>query len=618
MSEKNYRLLGSPMKEPRGESISKSPNRGAVKIVSGPVVTAKTDFSVRMFEVVRVGVLGLLGEVIRIRDGEADIQTCEDTTGLRVGEEILFTGELLGIELGPGLLGTVLDGTGRPLRKLGEKGIYLERGAQASALSDDKLWRFTPATETGEEAGPGDVLGTVVEGSRFLHRVLFPANLPGGRVSWIAPEGDRRVRECICRLDNGAEITLSQRWELRVPRPAGSRLPSDRPLLTGQRVLDTLFPLALGGTAVLPGGFGTGKTVTQQSLARWCNADVIVYVGCGERGNEMTEVLEEFPTLTDPRYGTPLMERMVLVANTSNMPVAAREASIYLGMTLAEYYRDMGYDVAVMADSTSRWAEALREIGGRLEEMPGEEGYPAYLGSRLSRYYERTGRVEVLGRPRRQGSVTAINAVSPAGGDFSEPVTQASLRLSGAFWGLDKNLAQARHFPAINWRVSYSLYENLLSDGMEEMAGENWTALREYLKGVLLHERELSDLVRLLGRDGLSEEDKWALYHAENLKILYLQQNAYSPEDACFSLTRSAALLSLLRTLDEKARKAIADGLYYDEVVAFPIRSDLMSLRALPENALSEKAGEWLSAMETKFSAAKEKMGTRNESPVER
>jgi V/A-type H+-transporting ATPase subunit A len=556
------------------------------------MVTAERDFdvSVRMFEAVRVGSAGLLGEVVQIRDAEADIRACEDTTGLRVGEEVLFTGELFGVDLGPWLLGGVFDGTGRSLNRAGENEIYLERGRRLSDERAGGTWRFTPSVEAGDAVGPGDVLGTVVEGRRFLHRVLFPSNLAAGRVEWVAPGGDRTARECVCRLGDGAEIALTHRREPRVPRPVGARLPLNRPFLTGQRVLDTLFPLALGGVAALPGGFGTGKTAMRRSLARWCDADVVVCVGCGERGNEVAEILEEFSALTDPR-GVPLMERTVLIAGTSDMPAATRESGVCLGMTVAEFYRDMGYDVLVVVDSLFGPAEIS------------EEGLPVSFGSRL-RWCERAGRVEIPGNPSRQGSVTLINAVSTTGRDFSDPATQAVLSLSGACWGLDKSLARIRHFPAIDRSVSYSLYWDALSGALSAEAGEDWPELREYLLGAMLRERELLDRERA-GGSGLSGEKKWALYHAETLRAVYLRQDAWSAGDADFSLRHSAALLRLLKALDEKGEKALKDGIRYEEIVAAPIRSDLMALRDLSEKDFPGGAEKWLASFDARLFEAK-------------
>jgi V/A-type H+-transporting ATPase subunit A len=567
---------------------------GNVIGISGPVVRAAVDFPVRLFEIVHAGKEALLGEVIRIRGGGVDIQVYEETSGMRVGEPVAFSGELLSVELGPGLLGSVLDGIGRPLVRLREGGLYIGRGANIGTLDESRKFNFCPLVSPGEMLFPGKAVGTLPEGTRILHHVMMPPNNPPGRIAWIAPEKETTLREPVCGLEDGREIFLSHRWEVRHGRPFSSRLPFSRPLLTGQRILDTLFPMALGGAAVIPGGFGTGKTVTQQSLAKWCNADVIVYIGCGERGNEMTEVLEEFPTLMDPYYNVPLMERMVLIANTSNMPVAAREASIYLGMTIAEFYRDMGYAVAIMADSTSRWAEALREIGGRLEEMPGEEGYPAYLGTRLAQYYERAGRVRILGENGKEGSISVINAVSPPGGDFSEPVTQSSLRLSGTFWALDKSLAQQRHFPAINWQNSYTLYDESLSKMFGEELGEEWQNLRFFLSENLAKEKALLELVQLVGRDGLSEQDKWTLNLSELFRVVFLQQNAFDSVDAYCSLQKMKGLLETMRSLDNLVSGRLDHGVLYEQLTDIPFRAGLLRLRGTPEADFPVCTATWL------------------------
>ncbi len=573
-------------------------NVGSVVGISGPVVRASVSFPVRMFEIVRAGKESLLGEVIRIRGNTVDIQVYEETSGMRVGEPVEFSGELLSVELGPGLLGSVLDGIGRPLARLREEGLYINRGANVRTLDESREWLFSPLKKAGDPVRPGEPIGMVPEGTRIRHRVMLPPDSPPGRIDWIAPESGVTLRDPLCRLESGREIRLSHRWEVRRGRPFAARLPFNRPLLTGQRILDTLFPMALGGAAVIPGGFGTGKTVTQQSLAKWCNADIIVYIGCGERGNEMTEVLEEFPNLMDPYYSVPLMERMVLIANTSNMPVAAREASIYLGMTIAEFYRDMGYAVAIMADSTSRWAEALREIGGRLEEMPGEEGYPAYLGTRLAQYYERAGRVRPLGDPETEGSISVINAVSPPGGDFSEPVTQSSLRLSGAFWALDKSLAQQRHFPAINWQNSYTLYDESLSGFFRQELGEEWKALRFFLSERLSKEKALLELVQLVGRDGLSEQDKWTLNLSELFRVVYLQQNAFDSIDAYCSLQKMKGLLETLRHLDALVSERLAQGVLFEQISEIPLRTGLLRLRGIPDLEFPSSAEAWLAEIQ--------------------
>ncbi len=567
--------------------------RGRVVGVSGPVVSVVPERPASMFEVARVGDEGLLGEVIRIERSCVRVQVYEDTDGIASGAPVVFEDDLLSVDLGPGLLGGVFDGIGRPLDLLGEEGIFLPRGAKPDRIKRNCKYGFEPAASPGDVLSPGDLIGCVRENPTFLHSVMVPPDQIQGRTAWVAPGGEYGLDETIVRLDDGREYTMTQKWRVRIPRPVKQRLPFEIPLLTGQRILDTLFPVPLGGAAVLPGGFGTGKTVTQQSLAKWSSADLIIYIGCGERGNEMTEVLEEFPGLVDPVSGGPLMDRTILVANTSNMPVAAREASIYLGMTMGEYFRDMGFNVAIMADSTSRWAEALREISGRLEEMPGEEGYPAYLGSRLAQYYERAGRAKVLGAPERTGSITVVNAVSPAGGDFSEPVTQASLRMSGAFWALDKTLAQQRHFPAINWRQSYTLYEAMLAPWFRENLGEEWFSLREYLKDLLEKEQSLLELVQLVGRDGLSEEDKWTLFMAELARVLFLQQNAFAPEDASFAPELQKLYLFQLRECDRSARSALSRGVFFDQLSALPLRSELLSLRGLSQAEMGSRGEKW-------------------------
>jgi len=556
-----------------------------------------------MFEVARVGQEELIGEVVRLRGDVVDIQVYEETMGLRTGEPVWFSGELLSVELGPGLLGNVLDGIGRPLVPLGREGIFLPRGARRDTLDREASWAFTPKVTPGDRVDPGDILGHVVEGADFLHAIMVPPGARGGTVESVAPAGSFSPDATVCTTREGENYALFHPWPVRQPRPVRRYLPLENPLETGQRVLDTLFPLALGGAGVIPGGFGTGKTVTQQSLARWCNADVIVYIGCGERGNEMTEVLEEFPELMDPRTGRPLMERVVLVANTSNMPVAAREASIYLGMSIAEYFRDMGRHVAIMADSLSRWAEALREIGGRLEEMPGEEGYPAYLPSRLSQYFERSGRVVAQGTPEREGSVTVISAVSPPGGDFSEPVTQSCLRLSGAFWGLDKTLAQQRHFPAINWRSSYTLYEDSLAHHFLKALGEDWEGKRHFLRTTLDREKELLELVQLVGRDGLSEEDKWLLELAELLRIVFLQQNAFDAVDAFTSLRKAKALLDIFRNLDQEVVQRLRQGLGTDQVPRTFLRDELFRLRSLEEEGLASEGELFIQSLKAQLAS---------------
>ncbi|HSQ22407.1 MAG TPA: V-type ATP synthase subunit A, partial [Coriobacteriia bacterium] len=482
---------------------------GTLSKITGPVVVADGMTGTKMYDVVRVGTAGLMGEVIRLEGELATIQVYEDTSGLLVGEPVESTEGPLMLELGPGLLSSIYDGIQRPLPVIAEESgsDFIARGTVASALDRTKLWEYTPVAEVGQQVGPGDVLGTTPEGPTVLHRVMVPPGMKG-TIATVVPAGSYTVDEVVAVLDDGAEIKMSQHWPVRQGRPYGRKLDPTTPFMTGMRILDTFFPVALGGNAIIPGGFGTGKTVTQQSLAKWADVDLIVYVGCGERGNEMTEVLAEFPELEDPRTGSKLMERTILVANTSNMPVAAREASIYTGVTLAEYYRDMGYSVAMMADSTSRWGEALREVSGRLEEMPGEEGYPAYLATRLASFYERSGRVEALGSEKRVGSVTMVGAVSPPGGDMSEPMTQNSLRVTGAFWALDTSLAHRRHFPAISWTKSYTLYLGQVQDWFESEVADDWRAVRERAMFILQKETELQEIVQLVGPDALPETEK--------------------------------------------------------------------------------------------------------------
>jgi len=556
-------------------------NRGYIKGISGSVVTSTCFSNTSIYEVVYVGSERLLGEVVRIRRNVADIQVYEDTTGLQIGDHTIFTGELLSIKLGPGLLGQVLDGIGRPLERLGKKSPYISRGTHIDAVDDSEKWFFTPRLQRGDDVGPGDILGEVEE-KGIKHFIMAPLAFRGknSTISWMAPKGEYVVDDVICKIGE-TTVKMFQRWNIRTPRKVDRKLNLDKPLLTGTRILDVFFPLALGGTAVIPGGFGTGKTVTQQSIARWANADIVIYIGCGERGNEMTEVLEEFPSLTDVRRGIPLMDRMILIANTSNMPVAAREASIYLGMTIAEYYRDMGYNVAIIADSISRWAEALREISGRLEEMPGEEGYPAYLASRLARYYERAGNVVPLGSPQRNGSISVINAISPPGGDFSEPVTQSGLRLSGCFWALDKGLATKRHFPSINWAQSYSLYHENLDRYFTREISEDWVPLREFALNILYNGKSLQEMVQIVGRDGLTEEEKWILKLSELINIFYLQQNAFDPNDAYCDPDRQLVMLNTLKLLDEEIREALNSGVLFEQIDSqFAFVADLMKLRS--------------------------------------
>jgi V/A-type H+/Na+-transporting ATPase subunit A len=555
--------------------------QGTIARIAGPMVIARGVAGAQMHEVVRVGEAGLLGEIIRLDGDTAFVQTYEDTSGISVGEPVACTGEPMLITLGPGLLGSVYDGIQRPLKQLEkESGPFIGRGLTVDALPADKSWLFTPAVEPGDPVEPGSVLGTVHETAALEHKVLVP---PG--VSGVVKEisaGEHTVKDCVARLADGRELTMSQRWPAKVPRPIREKISSAEPFVTGQRILDCLFPIARGGIACLPGGFGTGKTVLEQSLAKFSAADVIVYVGCGERGNEMTDVLTEFPHLVDPRTGGPLMDRTVLIVNTSNMPVAAREASIFVGVTIAEYFRDMGYAVAVMVDSSSRWAEALREISSRLEEMPGEEGYPTYLASRLASFYERAGMATCLGRGLT-GSITIVGAVSPPGGDFSEPVTQSTMRVTGALWALDYPLAHRRHFPAINWHRSYTLYFDRLSPWYSRNVGAPWPHNRARLMEILQKEAELQEVVQLVGPDALQENDRLLLEAARMLREGFLQQNAVSETDATCSLEKQHGMLTLLLDFYDMAREAIAQHVALSAILALPEREELGRLREATE-----------------------------------
>ncbi|RLF53821.1 MAG: V-type ATP synthase subunit A, partial [Thermoplasmata archaeon] len=500
---------------------------GKIIRISGPVVEAKGMRGSRMYDVVRVGDENLIGEIIRLNEDIATIQVYEETTGLKPGEKVISTGSPLSAELGPGLLTNIFDGIQRPLVQIKDSvGDFITRGVDVPALDRKKRWRFRPLKKEGDRIKPGDIIGEVEETSLIVHKVMVPPDVEG-RIESIVEEGDYKVDDVIAVVDGKerVEIRMMQRWPVRKGRPYKERLDPIKPLITGQRVIDTFFPIAKGGTAAIPGGFGTGKTVMLHQLAKWSDADIIVYIGCGERGNEMTDVLREFPELKDPRSGKPLMERTVLIANTSNMPVAARDASVYTGITIAEFYRDMGYDVALMADSTSRWAEAMREISGRLEEMPGEEGYPAYLASRLAEFYERAGRVITLGSEAREGSISVIGAVSPPGGDFSEPVAQNTLRIVKVFWALDSDLADRRHFPAIHWLRSYSLYVDSVRKHWEEI-GKEWYEMRTRALALLQKEAELQEIVRLVGPDALPQHERALLEGARMIREDFLQQSA--------------------------------------------------------------------------------------------
>ena len=539
--------------------------------VSGPVVIAE-GLDARMYDVVWVGEDKLIGEIIQIRPTRTVIQVYEDTSGLKPGEPVENTGLPLTVELGPGLLKSIYDGIQRPLPDLKAlMGDFIRRGAHANALDRKKKWQFVPLAKKGQDVKEGMIIGTVKETEIIEHRVIVPIGVRG-KIKDIK-EGNFTVNDAVATLDDGQEIRLSQKWPIRSPRPVREKLIPQLPLITGMRILDALFPLAKGGTAAVPGPFGSGKTVMQQSLAKWCDADIIVYVGCGERGNEMTEVLKEFPELTDPKSGKPLMERTILIANTSNMPVAAREASIYTGITLAEYYRDQGYDVALMADSTSRWAEAMREISSRLEEMPGEEGYPAYLSSRLAEFYERAGRCVLLND--KVGSVSIIGAVSPPGGDFSEPVTQSTLRVAKVFWALDARLANRRHFPAVNWLTSYSQYEKTLAEWYSKNVSNEWLQIIGEVKQVLTEEERLQEIVQLIGSDALPEREQLTLEIARLIREFFLQQNAYHDVDAYSDMKKSYRILKTILYFAEKSRTALKSGILIKEILAGPARNKI-------------------------------------------
>ncbi len=558
--------------------------------INGPVVTVKGRTGLGMLEMVYVGKLRLIGEVIRIERDVTTIQVYEETTSLRAGEPVVGTGSSLSVTLGPGIMGNIFDGIERPLRDVEKNfGAFIGRGASLAALDPDKKWQTTLTVKAGDSLSGGEIFATVPETAVITHRAMLTPTL-SGKVEWTAPDGAYTVNDTILKLRdaNGAlhDITLAQRWPIRNPRPIAKRLPSDTPLVTGQRVIDTLFPLAKGGAAAIPGGFGTGKTTTQHQLAKWCDADIIIYVGCGERGNEMTQVLTEFSELIDPKTGNPLLDRTVLIANTSNMPVAAREASIYTGITLAEYYRDMGYDTAIMADSTSRWAEALREISGRLEEMPADEGFPAYLPSRLAEFYERAGRVETLSG--KGGSVSIIGAVSPQGSDFSEPVTQNTKRFIRCFWALDKNLAYARHFPAINWNDSYSEYVPDFSAWYRENVDPMFLSLREELCAVLMEENKLMEIVKLIGADVLPDDQKLVIEVAHVIRAGFLQQEYFGKNDAFVPLNKQFAMMKVILQYYHKMRDAVALQIPMSELLKLGLSEKLIAMKHdVPEEDLS-------------------------------
>ena len=560
---------------------------GRITKVSGPLIVAENLADVEMYDVVKVSDKKLIGEVIELRGDKASIQVYEETSGLKVGDEVVSTGAPLSVELGPGLIEGIFDGIQRPLNVLmQESGARIGRGIEVHSVDRNRKWHFVPVAKVGDKLVAGDVVGTVQETSAVLHKIMVPYGVEGV-VSDVASEGDYTVEEVVAHV-GGKAVTMLQKWGVRKGRPYKAKMAPDYPMVTGQRVIDTLFPIAKGGVAAVPGPFGSGKTVVQHQLAKWADADIIVYIGCGERGNEMTDVLREFPELVDPKSGQPLMKRTVLIANTSDMPVAAREASIYTGITIAEYFRDMGYTVAIMADSTSRWAEALREMSGRLEEMPGEEGYPAYLSSRLAEFYERAGIVKVLGSGDTVGAISAIGAVSPPGGDLSEPVSQATLRIVKVFWGLSASLAYKRHFPAIDWLTSYSLYDDKLESWYSDNVAEDWNALKQELRFVLQEESQLNEIVRLVGVDALGAKDRLTMETAKSIREDYLHQNAFHEVDTYTSLNKQYKMMKLILGFYHEATAALSDGVELNDLLKLPVREQIGRAKYVEEAHLDK------------------------------
>lgn len=566
-------------------------NEGMITKISGPLVVASGMKQANMFDVVRVSELNLIGEIIEMHSDRASIQVYEETSGLRTGERVVSTGEPLSVELGPGLIGNIFDGIQRPLVEIMKQcGNNLTRGIQVPSLNREKLWVFEPCVKEGERVSSGDIIGSISETDVVSHKIMIPPGLSG--IIKEITSGTCTVEDVVAIVldEKGHEqgIGVMQKWPVRKARPYARKLSPDMPLLTGQRVIDSLFPIAKGGVAAIPGPFGSGKTVTQHQLAKWADADIVVYIGCGERGNEMTDVLNEFPELIDPHTGKSLMERTVLIANTSDMPVAAREASIYTGITIAEYFRDMGYNVALMADSTSRWAEALREMSGRLEEMPGEEGYPAYLGSRLAQFYERAGRVISLGKDMREGTLSVIGAVSPAGGDISEPVSQATLRIVKVFWGLDSSLAYKRHFPAINWLTSYSLYAGSLGDWFNKNISDDWTELRSQILRLLSEEAELDEMVKLVGMDSLSASDRLKMEAARSIREDFLHQLAFHNVDTYTSSFKQLLMMRLVCAFYNLSSQALDNGADIGSICLMPVRESIGRFKYVPEDEAQE------------------------------
>ena len=565
-------------------------NKGKITKVSGPLVEAKGLSDANIYDVVEVSKDKLIGEIIEMRGDVANIQVYEETTGIGPGDEVVSTGSPLSVELGPGLLERMYDGIQRPLEKLELlAGEFLKRGVTAPPLNREKLWEFNKEKEVGDQVIPGDILGSVDETSVINHKIMVPNGIKG-KVKEIK-DGEFTVDQTVAVIEteNGdKEINMIQKWPVRTPRPFNRKLDPDTPLITGQRVIDTFFPVAKGGAASIPGPFGSGKTVIQHQIAKYADADVVIYVGCGERGNEMTDVLDEFPELIDPKTGESIMKRTVLIANTSNMPVAAREASVYTGITMAEYYRDMGYSVALMADSTSRWAEALREMSGRLEEMPGDEGFPAYLASRIADFYERSGKVIVNGQVEKEGSLSVIGAVSPPGGDLSEPVTQSTLRIVKVFWGLDYDLSYQRHFPAINWLNSYSLYQDKIDSYIDKTVDEKFSKNRMRAMSLLQQESSLQEIVRLIGRDGLSDDDKLKLDVTKSLREDFLQQNAFHETDAFCPMEKQDLMLDTILYFYDKSLEALSDGANLDELEELEVKEKITRLKLIKDENLEE------------------------------
>ena len=570
-------------------------NEGNIIKIAGPVIVADGMRGTQMYEVVRVGEAKLIGEIIELEGDTATIQVYEETAGVKPGEKVESTGGPLSVELGPGVMGSIFDGIQRPLEVIkGISGDYIARGIDVDSIDKEKKWTFEPVAKVGDKVVGGDVLGQVQETSAVLQKIMVPPMIEG-TIKSIAAKAEYTVLETIAEIetDEGIkEVQMLQKWPVRKGRPYKEKLDPDIPLITGQRAQDTFFCLAKGGAAAIPGPFGSGKTVTQQQLAKWADADIVVYIGCGERGNEMTEVLTEFPFLTDPKTGNPIMDRTVLIANTSNMPVAAREACVYTGITIAEYFRDQGYDVALMADSTSRWAEAMREISGRLEEMPGEEGYPAYLASRLAQFYERAGRVITLGQDPKESSVTVVGAVSPPGGDLSEPVTQNTLRICKVFWALDASLADKRHFPSINWLQSYSLYVESITNWWQENASDEWRANRDQAMVLLQKESELEEIVQLVGPDALPDSEQVVLETTRMLREDFLQQNAYDDVDTYCSPSKQAGMLATILKFHEAASAAVERGADVKDIAALTVKEDIARMKYIPEDEFEARVKE--------------------------